>query len=186
MDQNYLIGNNNKLPWKIPAEMKYFSQITSGNTVLMGSKTFESIGKPLQNRFNIVITKNLEKYKHWQEKNLIFTDNWKEILEPYRENPNKHIFVIGGREIYQQTYSYADYCYISVVKGTYKGNIYFSFPDWGENEKRKSYLLEELFEDYKLIKKEEFPGFTAYVYKKIKFSKKKPPKAKKLRYISNN
>src|SRR6266511_3774789 len=101
MDQNYLIGKDNKLPWKIPAEMKYFSQITSENTVLMGSKTFESIGKPLKNRHNIVITKNQEKYRHWQEKNLIFAANWKEILEPYKENPNKHIFIIGGKEIYQ-------------------------------------------------------------------------------------
>ncbi|MCE8163974.1 MAG: dihydrofolate reductase, partial [Candidatus Moeniiplasma glomeromycotorum] len=48
MDQNYLIGKDNKLPWKIPTEMKHFSQITSGNTVLMGAKTFESIGKPLK------------------------------------------------------------------------------------------------------------------------------------------
>lgn len=129
MDQNYLIGKDNKLPWKIPAEMKYFSQITSGNTVLMGSKTFESIGKPLKSRHNIVITKNPEKYKHWQEKNLIFTDNLNEILKPYKKNPGKHIFVIGGRKIYQQTYILADYYYVSVVKGNYKGNVYFPFPD---------------------------------------------------------
>nr|CAG8442527.1 7940_t:CDS:2 [Entrophospora candida] len=108
--------------------MKYFSQITSGNTVLMGAKTFE-------------------------------------------KNPTKHIFVIGGREIYQQTCSHADYFYVSVVKGTYEGNIYFPFSSLGGNEKQKSYLLEKLFEDFKLIKKEEFPDFVAYVYKKgIKIS----------------
>jgi len=123
MDENYLIGKGNQLPWKIPAEMKYFSQITSGDTVLMGSKTFESIGKPLKNRYNIVVTKNPEKYRHCQEKKLTFAANWKEILEPYKENPNKHIFVIGGREIYQQTYALAAYYYVSVVKGTYEGNI---------------------------------------------------------------
>jgi len=75
MDQNCLIGKDNKLPWKIMAEMKYFSQITSGNTVLMGSKTFESIGKPLKNRFNIVITRNKGKFRNLVDKNLIFTDN---------------------------------------------------------------------------------------------------------------
>ena len=152
MDKNYLIGKENKLPWKIPAEMKYFSQITSGNTVLMGSKTFESIGKSLKNRHNIVITRNKEKYKDLIGKNLIFTDNWKEILEPYKANSNKHIFVIGGREIYQQTYSYADYYYVSIVKGSYEGNVFFPFYDWNKSE---------------LIKKEEFPDFTAYIYKNI-------------------
>src|SRR6266516_3152207 len=100
--------------------MKYFSQITFDKTVLMGAKTFESIGGPLKNRYNVVITKNKEKYKNRKEKNLIFADDLKGSLEPYKENPNKHIFVIGGREIYQQTYSYADYYYVSIVKGNYK------------------------------------------------------------------
>ena len=143
MDQNYLIGKDNKLPWKIPAEMKYFSQITSNNTVLMGSKTFESIGKPL------IITRNKKKYNNWQTKNLIFASNLEEILKPYQNNPRKHIFVIGGREIYQQTYSSADYYYVSMVKGQYEGNIYFPFSDWNKG---------------KLIKKEEFPDFTIYKY----------------------
>ena len=151
MDLNYLIGKDNELPWKITAEMKYFSQTTSRNTILMGSKTFESIGKPLKNRYNIVITRNKEKYKDWQEKDLIFTSNLKETLKPYKGNPNKHIFIIGGREIYQQTYPYADYYYISIVKGTYKGNVYFPFSDWNKGN---------------LIKKEEFPNFTTYIYKK--------------------
>src|SRR6185369_3769870 len=109
--------------------MKYFSQITSGNTVLMGAKTFESIGKPLKNRHNIVITRNKEKYKNCQEKNLFFTDNLSGILEPYKNNPTKHIFVIGGQEIYQQTYSVANYYYVSVVKGAFEGNVFFSFSD---------------------------------------------------------
>jgi len=150
MDQNYLIGKNNELPWKIPAEMKYFSRITSNNTVLMGRKTFESIGKPLKNRHNIVITRNKENYKEWKEENLIFTDNLKEILEPYKDNFDKHVFVIGGREIYQRTYLYADYYYISIVKGNYKGNVYFPFSDWNKSE---------------LVKKEESSDFTAYIYK---------------------
>ncbi|MCE8159009.1 MAG: dihydrofolate reductase [Candidatus Moeniiplasma glomeromycotorum] len=167
MSQNYLIGKDKKLPWKIPAEMKYFSQITSESTVLIGSKTFESIGKPLKNRHNIVITRNKEKYKNQQNKNLIFTSNLKGILENYKGNQNQHIFVIGGREIYQQTFFMADYYYVSVVKGTYEGNVYFPFPKWEENEKREKYSLEKLFEDCKLVKKEEFSDFIAYIYKKM-------------------
>ena len=134
-------------------EMKYFRKTTSKNAVLMGSKTFAGIGKPLKNRFNIVITRNKEKYENLIDKNLVFTDNWKEILGPYKANSNKHIFVIGGREIYQHTYSYADYYYVSIVKGIYEGNIFFPFSDWNKGE---------------IIKKEEFPDFIAYVYKKKK------------------
>jgi dihydrofolate reductase len=152
MDQNYLIGRENELPWKIPGEMKHFRKTTFGNTVLMGSKTFENIGKSLKNRHNIVITRNEEKYNDWQEKNLIFASNLEEILKPYKSNSSKHIFVIGGREIYQQTYSYADYYYVSIVKGSYEGNIHFPFSDWNKN---------------KLVKKDEFDNFIAYIYKKI-------------------
>ena len=152
MDKKYLIGKDNSLPWKVPEEMKYFSQITSGNTVLMGAKTFESIGKPLKNRFNIVITRNKEKYQNWREKNLVFTDKLEESLRPYKDNPDKNIFVIGGREIYFQTYFYANFYYVSVVKGDYEGDVFFPFSNWGKG---------------KLIKKEEFPDFTAYVYKNL-------------------
>ena|SRR5947209_526028 len=152
MDQNYLIGKGDKLPWKISSEMKYFSQITSGNTVLMGSKTFESIGKPLKNRYNIVITRNKQKYQDQKANNLVFTDDLKGNLESYKNNPDKHVFVIGGREIYQQTYAHADYYYVSVVKETHEGNVYFPFSDWNQGE---------------LIKKEEFSEFTSYVYKKV-------------------
>ncbi|CAI2183234.1 160_t:CDS:1 [Funneliformis geosporum] len=109
--------------------MKYFSQITSRNIVLMGAKTFESIGKPLKNRHNIVITRNKEKYKNWQDKNLIFASDLKGVLETYKGNKNQHIFVIGGREIYQQTFFVADYYYVSVVKGTCEGDTYFPFPN---------------------------------------------------------
>ena len=107
--------------------MKYFSQVTSGNTVLMGAKTFESIGKTLKNRFNIVITRNKEKYQNWQEKNLIFTDELERSLRPYKDNPNKHVFVIGGREIYQQTCFYANYYYVSIMRKSYEGNVFFPF-----------------------------------------------------------
>jgi len=139
--------------------MKYFSQVTSGNTVLMGSKTFESIGKPLKNRYNIVITKNPEKYRNRKEKNLNFTTDWKETLKPYKKSPGKHIFVIGGQEIYLQTYDLADYYYVSIVKGIYKGNVYFSFPDWKENKKLENYSLERLFEGCELTKKRGISGF---------------------------
>lgn len=152
MSENYLIGKDNQLPWKISAEMKYFSQITFNSIVIMGAKTFASIGKPLKNRHNIVITRNKERYKDWKEKNLVFTSDLEKILQPYKENSHKHVFVMGGLEIYQQTYSAADYYYVSLVKGNYQGNVFFPFKDWNQG---------------KLIKKEEFPEFTTYIYQNL-------------------
>ena len=133
--------------------MKFFSQITSGNVVLMGAKTFESIGKPLKNRFNIVLTRNKEKYKNQKKENLIFSDDLPGILQFYKGNPKENIFIIGGLEIYRQTYNYADYYYVSIVKGNYEGNIYFYFPDWNKG---------------KMVKKEEFPEFTSYIYEQTR------------------
>src|SRR5436305_8156341 len=131
----------------------------------MGSKTFESIGKPLKNRYNIVITSNEQKYQDRKAKNLVFTDDLKGVLEVYKNDSDKHVFVIGGREIYQQTYAYADYYYVSIVKGKYRGDVYFPFLDLGESERRKSGLLEKLFENYKLVKEKELQNITSYVYK---------------------
>jgi len=87
-------------------------------------------------------------------------------LKSYKGKLDKHIFVIGGREIYQQTYTDADYYYISVIKGIYEGNVYFPFLNWREGGKQKNYSLEKLFKNCKLIKKEEFLDFVAYIYKK--------------------
>ena len=86
-------------------------------------------------------------------------------MKSYKGKLDKHIFVIGGREIYQQTYTDADYYYVSVVKGTYEGNVYFPFLNWREDGKHKNYSLEKLFKSCKLIKKEEFLDFIAYIYK---------------------
>jgi dihydrofolate reductase len=140
--------------------MKYFSQITSGNTVLMGAKTFESIGKPLKNRYNIVVTRREKKYQNWQDKSLVFTSNLKGVLEPYKSNPNKHIFIIGGREIYQQTYLYADYYYVSIIKREHKGNVFFPFE---ELKKQKGFLP---WNEGELEKKKEYSKFTIYIYNK--------------------
>jgi len=156
-------------------KIKDYSKVDSSFIEPYGGRTITDIkiGKssPTVSRweklasYNKVITKNPEKYRHWQEKNLIFATNWKEILKPYKKNPDKHIFVIGGQEIYQQTYNLADFYYVSVVKGTYEGNVKFPFPSWEENENGKKYSSEKLFENGKLIKKEEFADFTTYIYK---------------------
>lgn len=156
MTKDYIIGKGNRLPWNIPSEMKYFARITSNNIVLMGSKTFESIGKPLKNRINIVITNDKFKYKDQKSPNLIFTNNWKKVFKSYKTKyPNKDIFIIGGLSIYQQTFLYADYYYVSIIKGHYEGDVSFSFKnctDWNKG---------------RLERKKDFDEFTAYVYQTL-------------------
>jgi Dihydrofolate reductase len=116
MDKNDLIGNDNELPWYLPADLKYFKEITMGKTVVMGRKTFESIGKPLPNRENIVLTR---------DKNLkidgCIVINSKEELEKL----NKDIFIIGGSEIFKIFLDDIDEIYVTKIEHEFFGNVYF-------------------------------------------------------------
>src|SRR5256885_10048282 len=108
--------------------MQYFAQTTQGHTILMGRKTFESIGKPLPKRINIVLTKNRE----WTEKiklkypQLVIENNLSLIIQQYTNQPEQ-LFIIGGREIFYQTYPFANQLFISVIKEKYPGNIKLDF-----------------------------------------------------------
>lgn len=147
-----VIGNNNKLPWHIPAEMQYFRSITFNKNVLMGSKTFESIGKPLKNRYNIVITNHQERYlPFFSGDNIIFTNDIISYLKQYQGNKTADICIIGGANIYQQTWDYADYLYVSIIKDAYKGDLLFPISN---------------FSAFKLIKTTEFEKFVANVYQR--------------------
>jgi dihydrofolate reductase len=107
-NEDFVIGIDNKLPWKSKKELKYFKKITTDNVVIMGRKTHESIGKPLNNRVNIVIsnTKTFE--------DVITVKSFDEALkEAYTYN--KEVFVIGGASLYEQTIDNADKLYITWV-----------------------------------------------------------------------
>lgn len=108
--RNDEIGKENKLLWSMPADMKYFRDTTKGKTVIMGRKTFESIGKPLPNRRNIVITRDT-KYK---KSEVELAHSLKEALGLFKDN-EEEMFVIGGGEIYKQAMEIADKLYITHV-----------------------------------------------------------------------
>ena len=93
-DKNNAIGTKGNLPWHLSSDLKNFKKITTGNSIVMGRKTFDSIGKPLPNRKNIVLTRNI----NWQQKNITIINNPKEIFKTCKNE--KEIFVIGGEEIY--------------------------------------------------------------------------------------
>ena len=138
MTKDLIIGAGNKLPWKIPEELQYFKLATSNKPIIMGGNTFVSINqKPLPNRFNIVLTRDLKKFHNQAEihvaNNLSFANNITESLSLARsfyldkttDIESEEIMIIGGREIYKQFLPLANKLYISVIKDNYVGDILF-------------------------------------------------------------
>lgn len=151
IDDNYLIGDGDKLPWFISEELQHFKKLTENNIVVMGRKTFESIGKPLVNRINVVLTsKEIDS-------DIITVSTIKELHQKirfYQDKFSKKIFVIGGLSVYIEFLPFVDEIHISKIKGEYKGDIYF--------KELKNFD----FSKFKLIKATEFENFIYYHYKK--------------------
>ena len=108
--KNNELGKGNQLLWKLPADLKYFSEITSGHPVIMGRKTFESIGKPLPNRRNIIVTRDISYHADEVE----IAHSLGGALKLF-ENTNDEIFIIGGAEIYKQSIEFANKLYITQI-----------------------------------------------------------------------
>jgi dihydrofolate reductase len=99
------IGFEGKLPWNVPEDLKHFKKLTNNKTVIMGKKTYESIGKLLPNRTNIVITRD----KHYYKENVITCNNFKELIDKYnKDRSNKEIYIIGGQDIYEEVLNYSN------------------------------------------------------------------------------
>ena len=156
MTKNYLIGNKNDLPWRLPEDLKLFKQTTMGNIIIMGRKTFESIGKPLPGRKNFIISASAFK-------NVIPSENGQ--YEPGKAYYFKSLedainasfltegapFIIGGASVYKQALPLAKTLYISFVKKNYDGDAYFPEVD---------------FKEWELAEEKDFSDFTLKVFKK--------------------
>lgn len=118
MDNNCLIGKENDLPWRLPADLQYFKQTTTGHTIVMGRKTFESIGKPLPNRNNVILTGNKD-YHHEGVKVIHSVD---ELVSLEGES---ELFVIGGATVYEQTMHVATRLYVTHIDEVFEGDTYF-------------------------------------------------------------
>jgi dihydrofolate reductase len=118
MSKNSCIGLNNSIPWRIPEDMKHFKLTTNGHTVVMGRKTFESIGsKPLPGRKNIVLTQD----KSFRAKGVEICHDYTEILRL----PDEKIFIIGGEQIYKLFIDYADGMILTIIDEVMDGDAYF-------------------------------------------------------------
>lgn len=144
--QNGVIGKSSgEMSWHVSEEFKHFKETTKGHPVIMGRKTFETLGKPLKERLNIVLTKNSD-YKTQFDDVLIFS-SLDEAINFCKEKNFDKIFIIGGAEIYKIAIPIVDEMIISRMKFTADGDVYF--PEFDESKWRKEKIIDkDLFEVY--------------------------------------
>ena len=129
LSENRVIGKENSLPWHIPEDLKHFKEVTSGHPVIMGRKTFESIGRLLPKRLNIVISRD----KSYVVEGATMANSLEEALEIAGNYDKKEIFVIGGGQIFEQAMQYADRLYLTLVHTELEGDAFF--PDFSKYTK---------------------------------------------------
>ena len=149
--ENGVIGKDNKLPWHFSSDLKFFKQLTTGSTVIMGRKTFESIGKPLPGRENVVLTRKSEiassaspprndnsviASERSERSNLVFCTSIEEALGKVR---TFQAYIIGGENIYRQTLDKIDGIYLTKIYASYEGDAFY--PEIPKTFKEKSKTL---------------------------------------------
>ncbi|MEO6069141.1 MAG: dihydrofolate reductase [Chitinophagaceae bacterium] len=120
-DENNVIGRDNKLPWHLPNDLKYFKNITWGMPVVMGRKTFESIGKPLPGRTNIVVTRNM----NWKGDGAIVVHQVNEAIEVATSYDVIEIYIIGGAALFATTLADANRLYLTRIHHQFEGDVFF-------------------------------------------------------------
>ena len=122
---NHCIGKDGKLLWHLPNDMRFFKDTTWGSVVIMGRKTFESVGKPLAGRVNIVITRQ----GSWSCQGVLTATSISNAFDLARETNCLEVFVIGGAEIYDQSMSVTSRIYLTRVHAQIDGDTYYRFPN---------------------------------------------------------
>ncbi|HEY4539665.1 MAG TPA: dihydrofolate reductase [Faecalibacter sp.] len=152
---NNVIGDKNNLIWHLPNDLKHFKNLTTGHPIIMGRKTYESLGRPLPNRTNIIITRD----QNFIDDQIIITHSLEQALAKANEI-QEDVFVIGGGEIYKQAMEYVDVIYLTEVHHEFNGDTYFPEID------------EESFEEVERVhhmKDEKHPySYSFITYKRIK------------------
>ena len=118
--RNRVIGRNGRIPWRIPDELRWFKKVTTGHTVVMGRKTWESLGRPLPNRRNVVISRTGQFEGVDIIRDLQNPEEWAPIAEAGRQ-----IWIIGGGEIYRQLLPHCSELYLTLVPMEPEGDAYF-------------------------------------------------------------
>lgn len=126
--ENNVIGKDNKIPWHYKEDFQHFKALTSSHVVVMGRKTYESIGKPLPNRTNIVVSRNKELQIH----GCIIAASLAEAIHTAKQNNAQKCFIIGGSSLYAEALPIADQLELTYVHKAVDGDTYF--PTWDKNE----------------------------------------------------
>ena len=126
MAKNRVIGRDNQLPWHLPADLRHFKQTTMGHPIIMGRKTYESIGRPLPGRQNIVITRNPD----FQAEGCLVVHSLQEALAAVPEA--EEVFIIGGASLYREALPLADRIYLTLVDAEVEGDTFFPELDASE------------------------------------------------------
>ncbi len=125
---NGVIGHNNDLPWRLSGDLKFFKKTTSGHHIIMGRKNFQSIGRPLPKRTNIILTRN----PFFIVSNCLIAQSIEEALEMAYDNGEEEVFIIGGAKIYEQTMDIIDRLYYTEVHAEPEGDVFFPEVDWNQ------------------------------------------------------
>jgi dihydrofolate reductase len=144
ISKNYCIGNGGKIPWKIPGEQRRFKELTTGNTVIMGRRTFAEIGRPLPNRRTVLVSNTYS----WNDANCVTVSSFEEALrvsDPLRNE----VFVAGGAGIYREALQYADRLIITHIDIEVDGDVFFPhFDGLGFEEVSREHFDGEIPYDY--------------------------------------
>jgi|SRR5690606_11992284 len=154
--KNNAIGKNNELLWHMPADLKFFRKTTSGHTVIMGRKTFESVGEALPKRRNIVITRQA----NFQADNIEVVNSLEEALAACKHE-KEEVFIVGGAQIYEQAMSLTDRIYLTRINHNFQDADTF-FPEINDEE----WQLEEV-EHHESDEKNPY-DYSFYLYSKVK------------------
>ncbi len=142
---NHVIGKNNQLLWSLPNDMKFFKNTTWAMPVLMGRKTFESLGKPLPGRLNIIITRQT----NWQAGGITVVHSLSDALKAAETADYKEAFVIGGGEIFKEAIGIADKIYLTKVDAVLDGDAFFPVFDTSQ---------------WQMVSENSFPANTKHAY----------------------
>lgn len=145
--KNNVIGKDNDIPWYLPADLKYFKKVTTGHHIVMGRKCYESIGRPLPKRTNVVVTRN----PFFIATGCLVTHNVAEAVELAEANGEEEVFIIGGGQIYEIALPHVDRIYLTEVDLEVEGDIFFpeiDLKNWTLIEETKNEADEKNEYDY--------------------------------------
>jgi dihydrofolate reductase len=151
--ENNVIGKDNDLVWKMPADLKHFRSTTTGHFIVMGRKTLEATEKPLPGRTSIVITRQ----EDFRAEGCLVVHSLEEAYELGRKYGQEEVFILGGGEIYKQAMESADKIYLTEIKETFEGDTYFPEVDpevWKETSRVEHKADEKNPHDYAFVEYE--------------------------------